>query len=157
MRESVLRDFFLGHIPPAALARDVKGSTKQLTPIESVVEIEDMQGEFAITRPMLVSLCDAVLSGHFPPHELSAIGFTLLASDSFAWDDDLMSEVINDWSCPEINYALTLANVIRFRNWLLGSEPYPSKPRPEEPQKKGRVISMTKKVAVRGQHSKNKN
>jgi hypothetical protein len=157
MRESVLRDFFLGHIPPAALAGDVEGSTKQLTPIESAVEIEDMRTEFAVTRPMLVSLCDAVLSGHFPADELKAIGFALMASDSFAWDDNLMSEVIHDWSCPEINYALTLENVTRFRNWLLGSEPYPSKPRPEEPQKEGRLISVTKKVTIRGQHSKNKN
>ena len=29
---------------------------------------------FSITREMLVSLCDAVLSGQLPPQELSAIG-----------------------------------------------------------------------------------
>jgi hypothetical protein len=63
MREVVLRDFFLGLATPVELARDVRDSIKKVGPISFEVEIEDMEGEFLVTREMLVSLCDAVLLG----------------------------------------------------------------------------------------------
>jgi hypothetical protein len=150
MRESVLREFFSGLISPQALAEDVKGSTKQITNIESVVEIEDMQGPFRISRGMLVSLCDAVLSGELPPTDLAAIGFALMASEAFEWDDDLMSEVIEDWSCPEINYALTPDNVEKFRNWLLGVEPYPARPVRKQESGPERLVSVRRKSKLGG-------
>ena len=86
MREAVLRDFFLGRITPTELAKDVRGSTKKVGAISFVTEIEDMDNEFVVTRQMLVSLCEAVLSNQFPPQDLSTIGFALTASEKFAWD-----------------------------------------------------------------------
>jgi len=151
MRESVLRDFFLGRIPPAALADDAKNSVRRVTDIESVVEIEDMQGKFLVTRKMLVSLCDAALLGDFPPASLSVVGFALMASDAFEWDDDLMSEVNNDWSCPEINYPLTQENVQMFKNWLLEVEPYPMPPTQQEPTGPERLVSVRRKIRLRTQ------
>jgi hypothetical protein len=149
MREIVLRDFFLGHATPAQLAGDVLGSTKRVGPISLVVEIEDMEGEFTVTREMLVSLCDAVLSGHLPPQELSVIGFALVASESFVWDaEDIVGEVIHDWSCPEVNYSLTAENVQRFRMWLLQLELYPDKRFPSAPSKVERLISKTEKKSL---------
>ncbi len=129
MRETILRDFFLGQATPEALAKDVLGSVKQIGPIEFSVEIEDMDEEFSVTREMLVSLCDAVLSRKLPVLELSTIGFVLEASERFVWDGkDLIGWVIDDWACPEINYPLTLENVQRFKSWLLELEQYPAKP-----------------------------
>jgi hypothetical protein len=52
MRETVLRDFFLGRITPVALARDVCGSKKKVGAISYVVEVEDMEGEFSVTREL---------------------------------------------------------------------------------------------------------
>src|SRR5580700_11118686 len=128
MRETVLRDFFLGRTTALELGGDVLGSTKKVGRISFEIEIEDMEDEFVVTREMLVSLCDTVLSGHLPPHDLAAIGFALLASGRFIWDaEDVMGDIIHDWSCPEINYPLTLDNVQRFKNWLLELEPYPAK------------------------------
>jgi len=50
-----------------------------------------------------------VSSQEFPIEELSTIGFALAASDNFEWDvEDLGGEIIYDWSCPEVNYPLTL-------------------------------------------------
>jgi len=132
MREDVLKRFFLGEATAAELARDVAGSIKQLSSIVSRVEIEDMNDELRVTRPMLVSLCDAVLGGSLPPDALGTIGFALEASDKFAWDggaDELVARVIADWSCPEINYPLTLENVGRFRDWLTGTDTYPTPPK----------------------------
>ena len=146
MRETVLRDFFLGSVTPAVLAKDVFGSKKKVGPINWVVEIEDMEEEFLVTRQMLLLLCDAALSEQFSPQNLSTIGFALVASDKFTWDaEDLIGDVIQDWSCPEVNYPLTLENVQRFKNWLLGLEPYPPKPPLQSPSKDERLISRTEK------------
>jgi hypothetical protein len=147
MREIVLRNFFLGHATPAQLASDVLGSTKRVGPISLVVEIEDMEGEFTVTSDMLVSLCDVVLSGQLPPQELSAIGFALVASGSFVWDaEDIVGDVIHDWSCPEVNYLLTVDNVRRFKKWLLQLEVYPPERLPGP--KDERLISRTKKKSL---------
>lgn len=80
MREIVLRDFFLGAVSPSTLADDVAGAKKKTGASKWMVEIEDMAGHFSVTRPMLVSLCDAVLTGEFPVEELSTVGFALAAS-----------------------------------------------------------------------------
>jgi hypothetical protein len=131
MRERILRDFFEGRATAAELARDVAGSTKQTSERASIVSIEDMDDEFPVTSDLTIKLCDAVLVGELPPDALETIGFALIASEKFSWDgdsDEVLAEVIADWSCPEINYPLTLENVERFRAWLMRSEPYPAKP-----------------------------
>lgn len=148
MRESVLRDFFEDKAAPAELARDVAGSISQKSQKQSVVSIEDMDEEFAVTAAMLVRLCDVVLQGELESDALYAIGFALMASDKFWWDadeDDVLANVIADWSCPEVNYPLTLENVRRFRAWLTRSEPYPQKPQLE---KRGDIISVTEKKCL---------
>ena len=150
MREEVLRRFFEGQATASELARDVTGSTKQVSKLISRVGIEDMDTSFAVTRPMLVSLCDAVLGGALPPEVLRTIGFALQASDKFEWDgdeDELVAEIIADWSCPEINYPLTPENVARFRNWLTEAEPYPSKPN-QNVEFNGRLVSVTEKKSI---------
>jgi len=145
MRERVLRDFFEGNATIAALAEDVAGSICQNNQGISVVSIEDMDGKFTVTASMLIRLCDVVLGSELEPVALHTIGFSLIASDAFCWDadeDDVLAEVIADWSCPEVNYPLTLENVKRFRKWLTRSEPYPAKP----PLKAGgNIISVTEK------------
>jgi len=129
MREEVLARFFEGKASPAELARDLKGSERRASDVERIVKIEDMQEEFEVTRAMAMALCDAVLSEQLAPNTLATIGFALMASDKFTWDgEDVVGEVIADWACPEINYALTMDNIRKFRTWLTGREPYPEKP-----------------------------
>jgi len=130
VREEVLASFFNGRTTPAELARDLKGSEQQVSDIESIVEIEDMQEEFVVTRDMAVGLCDAVLSEQLEPSALATIGFALIASDRFSWDgeDDILGEIIADWSCPEINFTLNMDNIRQFRAWLMAQEPYPVRP-----------------------------
>jgi hypothetical protein len=145
MRERVLRDFFENKATAAELAQDVAGAISQKTEKISMVSIEDMDGEFTVTTPMLVRLCDVVLGGELEPEALHSIGFALMASDAYCWDadeDDVLAEVIADWSCPEVNYPLTIENVKRFRAWLTRSEPYPLKP---PSRAGGNLISVTEK------------
>jgi hypothetical protein len=131
VREETLKRFFQGDVSASDLAQDVAGSTETISSIASRISIEDMDSEFSVTRPMLVSLADAVLAGTLPPDALGTIGFALQTSDKFVWDgdsDELVANVISDWSCPEINYPLTHQNIAKFRAWLTGAEPYPAKP-----------------------------
>lgn len=131
VREEVLARFFKGRATPAELARDLKGSEQRVSDIQSIVEIEDMQEEFVVTRGMAVALCDAILGQELEPSTLATIGFALMASDKFSWDgEDVLGEIIADWSCPEINYTLNMENVRQFRAWLMEQEPYPARPSP---------------------------
>ena len=152
MREQILRQFFEGKTSAVELARDVSGSTRQSTPTVSITSVEDMDEDFQVTADMGVKLCDAVLAGDLPAESLRTIGFALEASDRFHWDgdkDEVLASVIADWSCPEINYTLTIENVARFRAWLRRIEPYPSKGKPPNTRRGERVISMHEKKRIR--------
>ena len=147
MREQILRQFFQGKSSAAELAHDVSGSTRQSTPTISVTSVEDMTEDFQVTADMAVMLCDAVLAGDLPSESLRTIGFALEASDRFHWDgdvDEVLTSVIADWSCPEINYPLTIENVARFRAWLIRVEPYPPKGKPAT-KRANNVISIHEK------------
>jgi hypothetical protein len=150
LREETLKRFFLGEVAASDLAKDVAGSTKRFDSIASRVDIEDMETEFCVTRSMLSSLVDAVLHGSLPPDALETVGFTLMASDKFAWDgdaDDVLANVIADWSCPDVNYPLNLENVAKFRAWLAGEEQYPVGPT-EGATHGGRLISVKQKKSI---------
>lgn len=144
MREEVLAGFFNGTTTAARLASDLSGSEVRVSDIESFVKIEDMQQEFVVTKEMALALCDAVLREELPPSALATIGFALMASEKFTWDAEaVIGEIIADWSCPEVNYALNVANVRKYREWLTGSEPYPE--RPSVINGSGRVVSVRRK------------
>src|SRR4051794_28136134 len=107
MREAVLADFFKGVVGARQLAKDVRGSTRRVSNIKSTTEIEDMSERFLVSGEMAAALCEAVLSGQLEPELLEPIGFALVASDNFYWDeaDAERAETFYDWSAPEINFA----------------------------------------------------
>ena len=126
MQEDVLRKFFKGEATAAELSKDIQGTAKRFGGIVTVQRVEEMEGEQEVTRPMLIALCDAVLAGELPPR-LSDIGLALVQSDHFVWnaeEDELLGDIIYDWSEPAMNYPLTLENVLRCRAWLLNETPY---------------------------------
>jgi len=130
MREEMIKKFFEGRVGAAELAADIAGSTRTVGGVVSYQRVEEMDSEFRVNRAMLVALCDAVLAGGLAPEFLHEIGFALVSSDRFVWDaddDELVSDVISDWSCPEVNYVLTVDNVRRCKAWLNNEEPYPVK------------------------------
>ncbi|MCA1592815.1 MAG: hypothetical protein LC754_09245 [Acidobacteria bacterium] len=150
MHEQTLRDFFDGAASAAELARDIEGSVSR-SGIVSKVSIEDMTEVFTVSSAMAVRLCDAVLSGELPAADLQTIGFALLASDNFEWDGDteeVLANVLSDWSAPEINYPLTTDYVRKFRRWLMREQPYPAK-HPLATVEGGNIISVTEKKSRR--------
>ncbi len=150
MHEEVLRRFFEGAVSAEKLASDVRGSVTHFDQVRSSVRIVDMASECQVTRPALILLCDAVLSGSLSPDSLATVGFALEASDKFLWDgdeDELVADIIADWSCPEVNYPLTVENIRRFKQWLTDAEPYPTRPTGQLPG--GTIVSVVEKSRKR--------
>lgn len=145
MREEILKCYFEGTVSAERLSADVKDARQKVGKGAVAVYIEDMQGEdFTVTRDMAIQLCDDVLRGALPPHLLQPIGFALIASDKFIFDGDTIeAEVIHDWSCPEVNYPLTVETVQQFKKWLRQEEPYPEKKGLASSE--GKIISVTEK------------
>lgn len=150
MRENTLKRFFLGEVNADSPAEDVAGSVIRLDAIVSSVKIEDMQEQFQLRRKHLIRLCDAALSKALLPEFLSAVAFALMASDAFEWDDNVISEVVCDWSSPEINYPLTPETFTIHRSWLTGLSEPPERPSEPAGSPLGQLISRTAKARISG-------
>jgi hypothetical protein len=150
MREEALKQFFTGDLSATQLAMEATASIKKLGPIEENIEIGDMSLDYAIGRHEVLSLCDAALQQELPADALTAIAFMLLTSDRFEWDwnDDVIPEVLNDWSCPEVNYPLISSTFQMHRQWLLGIEKIPERAQAKD-VRRGRLISIRRKVHLK--------
>jgi hypothetical protein len=127
MNAAVLRDFFLGKVTAAELAEDLVGTTEQIGHDSFRHHMNDMDSDFAVTSAHLVCLCDTVLEGSLDPERLAEIGFGMIASDHFLWDSDstegeIVGKTIYDWSSPEVNFALNVNTVKKFRHRLITGE-----------------------------------
>jgi hypothetical protein len=146
MRESVLRDFIRGEVSIISLVEDVRNSTKRVSEIEWAIYIADMEDAFCFRREHAIALCDAALSNALAPEDLTAIAFALLASDRFEWDDDVISEVLSDWACPEVTGPVVEGALKVHRIWLTGEADAPGRiaiPGGEQ----GDLISVRKKIS----------
>jgi hypothetical protein len=154
VKEATLRDFFLGTASVDALAADLEGTVERRTSTSSFVHIEDLPAdeEFTITAPMLVRLCDAVLTGSLPGPALEPIAFAVIASDHLHWaeGDEVVGRVLYDWASPEVNWELTPENVRMFRSWLTGeAEPPPEPEITPDTFEGGTPIARTEKRWIR--------
>lgn len=124
MHESILKDYFLGVIDESRLSEDLEGSVVR-TSVDVITHyVNPMGSDFRVDSPHLIKLCDAVLSGRLKAGHLELIGYCLVASEHFFWEEDstsgeLVAETAYDWSSPEINYPLTLRNIEKFRERLI--------------------------------------
>jgi hypothetical protein len=127
MHESILKDYFLGVIDESRLNEDLEGSVVRTSFDVITHYVSPMDSEFRVELAHLVKLCDAVLSGKLNAARLELIGYCLVASDHFFWEEDsksgeLVAETAYDWSSPEINYPLTFENIEKFRERLITGE-----------------------------------
>jgi hypothetical protein len=128
MNESTIAAFLAGNIDAERLASEVRDSERKVDPITTAVTVAEMKSEFVISKTMALRLCDAVSDGTLPSEVLRTVAFVIIGSDHLTWgDDELLGEIMWDWSCPEVNLALSPENMTRFRKWLEGTERYPSK------------------------------
>jgi hypothetical protein len=148
MREITLKRFFLEDVSAETLAEDVSGSVIHLDQIASSVRIEDMKEQFELQREHVIRLCEAALSKTLPTASLTAVAFALVASDAFWWDDEVISEVVADWSAPEINYPLTEETLAMHRGWLTGLAEPSERPLLPADSRSGKLISRRTKVRI---------
>ena len=120
MREEELRRYFMGEASVSQLAKDISGSVVKVDDLQSEIRIADMRGSFSLQRDHVIKLCEAFLDCALTPEALATIGFALQASDAFEWEDDVISEVLSDWSAPEVNFELNAETLNMHRDWLLG-------------------------------------
>ena len=146
MREEELRRHFLGQRSAAELSEDLRGSMLVIDQVHSSVQIVDMKESYSLTRFDLVNLCDAFIKGHISPDALETIGFALMASDTFDWDDDVISEVLSDWSAPEVKYELNAVTIRVHRQWLMGNVEPPRREFKDLDARTGRLVSVRSKT-----------
>ncbi len=131
MHEAILRDFLTGAVTAETLRDDLLDTVEELGKRMSHHHVVPAEGEFGVTASQLIRVCDAVLAGPLQPSQLQSLGFCMIASDYFYWDDDTsggarVAETLHDWAAPEINYPLTLETVRLFRERLLtGRDVFP--------------------------------
>jgi hypothetical protein len=150
IQENTIRRFFIGGLPPEALAIEASYSVAKIGGVDSEVMIEDMEEDFKVTRIHVLKLCDAGITHHLSAKALNAVAFALLASDRFELDsdDEVMMEVLNEWSAPEVNYPLTSQTLLMHRRWLSGEPLPPAKRSAAALGSNGRLISRRRKVRV---------
>jgi hypothetical protein len=127
MNESILKDYFLGVVDESRLNEDLEGSVVRTSFDVITHYVNPMDSEFRVEPAHLVKLCDAVLSGKLNAERLELIGYCLVVSDHFFWEEDsksgeLVAETAYDWSSSEINYPLTFENIEKFRERLITGE-----------------------------------
>jgi hypothetical protein len=145
MREEELRRY-LGEASVSQLAKDISGSVLKVDALQSEIRIADMQGSFSLQRDHVIRLCEAFLDRVLTPEALNTIGFALQASDAFEWEDEVISEVLSDWSAPEVNFELNAETLNMHRDWLLGyGEPPVRKPIDPHHRINARLISLRNK------------
>ena len=112
MKEAVLKDFFKGTVSTRELLNDLSGTLRSSRDVKYYT-IEDMAETFIVLPEHLVKLCDVVIDGDLDPYDLHPIGFCIVASDYFEWDE--VYETVLDWANYNINYKLTIDTVRKFR------------------------------------------
>lgn len=89
-----------------------------------LVDSDDLNTDYTVTRADLIKLCDLVLEGKLDFNSLENIAFQLIGSDYFEWDSneqngEIVSNTIFEWDNPEINYPLTKENIQLWKQYLL--------------------------------------
>jgi hypothetical protein len=87
------------------------------------------------------------LDRELTPEALNTIGFALQASDAFEWEDEVISEVLSDWSAPEVNFELNAETLNMHRDLLLSyGDPPVRKPVDPHHRINARLISLRTKT-----------
>ena len=152
MRCSVLVAFFASEASAANLQQELMG-TRVVTGSDICDHrmVDDLANDFEVIPDHLVMLCDAVLEEVLEPRSLEVLAFSMLASDHFVWDSDtgpgqLVAETIQDWSSPEVNFALRSDTIAKFRHRLLsGEDTFTESDADGRPPAGGRVVWSNRK------------
>ena len=137
----------MGEASISQLAKDISGSVVKIDELQSEIRIAEMQSSFSLQRDHVIRLCEAFLDRTLTPEALNTIGFALQASDAFEWEDEVISEVLSDWSAPEVNFELNAETLNMHRDLLLSyGDPPVRKPVDPHHRINARLISLRTKT-----------
>jgi len=128
MTEQKLKEYFESQLTADQLALDLKDSQQKTGYDTTTVYIDNLkEGEFEITIEHLIKLLNDTILTKLRPVHLNTVGFALMTSDYFKWDDgteagERIGKVIFDLDNPEIGFDLTLKNVQLWKEYLLTGE-----------------------------------
>lgn len=124
MKESILKKYFEKKVSAEILAEDLKDSQLKTGYDTTSATIESLDnGEFEIEREHLIKPCEDYLDNQITSKDLNTIGFALMFSDFFYWDNEtksgqIISEVISDWDNENIGYDINRKNVQLWKEYL---------------------------------------
>ncbi|MFZ1702937.1 MAG: hypothetical protein WAT79_01250 [Saprospiraceae bacterium] len=124
MEEPILKKYFKNEISAKQLAEDLKNSQQKTAYDTTSVPIKSIEnGEFKIETEHLVKLCEAFINKQITREDLKTIGFALLCSDFFHWDNEtksgeIISQVISDWNNENIGFGINPKNVQLWKEYL---------------------------------------
>lgn len=124
MKESILKKYFKNQISAELLAEDLRDSQQKTGYDTTSVTVESLDnGEFEIEKEHLIQLCEDYLNNQISSKDLNTIGFALMFSEFFHWDNDtksgeLISQVISDWDNENIGYDINTKNVQLWKEYL---------------------------------------
>jgi len=128
MTEQKLKEYLDSKLTADQFALDLKDSQQKTGYDTTTVYIENFnEGEFEITIEHLIKLLDDTISNKLKPIDLNTIGFALMTSDYFKWNDESevgerISKVIFEIDNPEIGFDLTTKNIQLWKEYLLTGE-----------------------------------
>ena len=124
MKESILKKYFEDKVSAQILGEDLKDSQQRTGYDTTSVLIESLgHGEFEIKKEHLIKLCKEYLQNQINSKDLNTIGFALMSSDFFFWDNETISgksidQVISDWDNENIGYDINRKNVQLWKEYL---------------------------------------
>ena len=127
MQEIVLKCWFSGQCTSADLQADMQDGEVRHGWLQPH-HFEDMDGRFEVETAHMLALCDALEAGQLSADHLREIGYCLIASEHFFWDEDSASggrvgAVAVDWSSPEDSRPLDADGLGWYRRFLVGDSP----------------------------------
>ena len=81
-----------------------------------------MSQEIKILRSDLISKCDQYLNGEIEKSDLENHGWNLWTEEHFDWDDNVISDIVFQWSNPLINFPITKTNIKLWKHQLETNE-----------------------------------
>jgi len=125
MREEILKQYFDGATTSEALDKDVEGSETKTGHDVSAIQIDQFNSidQFEVRSKNLLKLCNDTITGILKFKHLTTIGCALEFSDYFTWNSDtadgrIVGTVIFDWANPDINFPLTIQNMMLWKEYL---------------------------------------
>jgi len=124
MKELTLKKYFENKVSAKQLAEDLKDSQQKTGYDTTSVYIESIEnGKFKVEKEHLIKLCKDYLKKHINSEDINTIGFALMCSDSFYWEDsetksgEIISQVIEDWDSENIGYDINRKNIQLWKEY----------------------------------------